>query len=324
MADLVQGWPWSRTALTGVAALALSCCLAATRSQVEYWQNNITLNEHALKATSGNYIAHSNLGYALMDESKYDEAVKQFQEVIRLKPLVAAPYNDLGTAYASQKKLDDAMAMFLKATQLNSELEEAHYNLGNAYIDKGKPAEGIAELKTALHLKPNDLKAQKTLADALIKTGQTAEAIPYCEALVANEPEDAHARFNLGWACQAAKRPEEALTHYKEAMRLAPDSPQCLNALAWMYATSAKAAIRNGTEAVRLAERAAQITQRQNTQLLDTLAAAYAEAGRFDEAVKTTEEIHALAISTHDTGMAETARQRLELYQAGKPYRDEQ
>ena len=52
MADLVQGWPWSRTALTGVAALALSCCLAATRSQVEYWQNNITLNEHALKATS--------------------------------------------------------------------------------------------------------------------------------------------------------------------------------------------------------------------------------------------------------------------------------
>jgi len=70
--------------------------------------------------------------------------------------------------------------------------------------------------------------------------------------------------------------------------------------------------------------RACQITKRQEPQLLDTLAAAYAEVGRFDEAIKTTQEFSALAVLAHDTNMMDIARQRLELYQAGKPYRDEQ
>jgi hypothetical protein len=96
-----------------------------------------------------------------------------------------------------------------------------------------------------------------------------------------------------------------------------------MNALAWIYATSPQAELRNGPEAVRLAEGACKITQRQMAAILDTLAAAYAEAGRFDDAVKTTEELHALAVAAHDTNTVDTARQRLELYQAGRPYRDE-
>jgi tetratricopeptide (TPR) repeat protein len=324
MADLAEAGPRSRAALTWVAALALAGCLAATCSQVKYWRDNMTLYEHALKVTSGNYIAHNNFGNTLMANGRLDEAVKQFQEVIRLKPTVALPYNSLGTAYALQEKLDEAMAAFLKAIALKPGLAQAHYNLGTAYLHKGQLPEAVTELKTALRLDPADLKAQKTLADALLKTGKAAEALHYCQAVLAADPEDAHAYFTLGWACQAANRPEQALANYKEAVRRAPDTPQCLNALAWMYATSPAAGIRNGAEAVRLANRACQITKRQNTEMLDTLAAAYAETGRFDDAIKITGEIRAQALSTHDTATADTARQRLKLYQAGKPYRDEQ
>jgi tetratricopeptide (TPR) repeat protein len=215
------------------------------------------------------------------------------------------------------------MAMFAEAIKRNPEMVGAHHNLGNAYMLKGKLAEAIVELKTALRLKPDHIEVEKKLAEVLMRTGKAAEAIPYCEAVAAAEPKDAHAHFVLGSAWLAGKQPEQAAASFKAALELAPDVPECMNALAWIYATSPQAQLRNGAEAVRLAERACQISKRQKTATLDTLAAAYAEAGRFDDAVKTTEEIRALAASAHDTNTVDTARQRLELYKARKPYRDE-
>jgi tetratricopeptide (TPR) repeat protein len=268
-------------------------------------------------------VARCNLGNEFLQRGNLDEAVKQFREAIRLESAVSFPYNGLGTAYARQAKLDDAIAMFLKATTLDPGLEAAHCNLGKAYLIKGKTAEAIAELKTALRLKPDKTEAQAMLADALIQTGKASEALPYCEAVVNAEPRNAHAHFVLGSAHLSAKRLAQAVVNFKEALRLAPDAPECLNALAWIQATSPQAEFRNGSEAVRLAEAACRITKRQQTGILDTLAAAYAEAGRFDEAIKTTEEIRALAAAAHDTNAVDEARQRLGLYQAGKPYRDE-
>jgi Flp pilus assembly protein TadD len=323
MADLAGAWPRGRAALASVAALALGCCLAATRSQVRYWRDSTALYEDALKVTSGNYMAHDNLGNVLMDDGKLDAAVKQFQEVIRLTPAIGKPYNDLGKAYALQGKMDDAMNMFSNAVALNPGLAQARWNLGNAYLLKGKTAEGLVEMKRAVWLSPEDIEAHRRFANALIKLGKAAEALPYCEVVVKAEPEDAHAHYILGSAYLANKRLQPAAANFKEALRLAPDTPECMNALAWIYATSPQPELRNGPEAVRLAGAACRITQRQKAAILDTLAAAYAEAGRFDEAVKTTEELRALAISGHDTNMADTAWQRLELYKAGKPYRDE-
>ena len=303
--------------------MALLLCGYLTWGQVRIWRNNFTLWTHCLAICPDNGVARFNLGSDFLQKGNLDEAVKQFQEAIRLDSTVAFSYNGLGNAYALQEKLDEAMAMFLKATQLNPGLAAAHYNLGNAYLLKGHTEEAIAELKTALRREPDHIKAKNRLADALLQTGKGAEALPYCEAVVKARPQDAHAHFNLGMACLAAKRPDQAAAGFNEAVRLAPDTPECLNALAWIYAASPQTKLRNGPEAVRLAERACQLTKRQQTTILDTLAAAYAETGRFAEAVKTTEEIRALALSAHDTNMVEVTRQRLELYRAGKAYRDE-
>ena len=104
---------------------------------------------------------------------------------------------------------------------------------------------------------------------------------------------------------------------------LDPNNPKYLNDLAWIYATCANSKLRNGPEAVRLAAQACHLTQRRNLAMLDTLAAAFAESGRFDDAVHTTEEIHARALAAHDTPAADTARLRLDLYLARKPFRDQ-
>ena len=321
--DMAEAWPRGRAALAWIAVLALLGCLATTRRQVNHWRDSTALYERALKVTSGNYIAHHNLGEILIDEGKLDEAVKQFQEVIRLTPAIGKPYNDLGKAYALQGKMDDATIMFSNAVRLNPGLAQARWNLGNAWMQKGKVAEGMAQMKAAVLLSPDDITAYGRFARMLIKLGRAAEALPYCEVVVREQPEDAHAHFVLATACLANKRLEQAVANFREALRLSPNTPECMNALAWIYATSPRPELLNGPEAVRLAEGACGITQRQKAEMLDTLAAAYAEAGRFAQAVKTTEELSNLAASAHDTNAVATARQRLELYKAGKPYRDE-
>ena len=267
---------------------------------------------------------HGDLGIALLQQGRVDDAITQFQTAVQLTPDNADAHYDLGSALRQTGKLDEAVKQLQEAMRLDPASVKTFDTLGDAYMSQGKLAEAMAEFKTALRLKPDDIDTQKKLADALIKTGEAAKAIPYCEAVVKAEPDDAHAYFTLGLAYLVTKQPEQALANYKEASRVAPNTPQCLNALAWIYATSPKAELRNGAEAVRLAAQACHITKRQNIEMLDTLAAAYAETSRFDEAIKTVEEIRTLSVSNHDTNTLNRAQRRLDLYKIGKPYRDEQ
>ena len=206
LADVARAWPRGRAVLKAFAVLALLCCLATTASQVTYWQNNTTLLEHARKVTSGNFIAHDNLGSELLHHGKLDEAEAHFREVIRLRPAVAKPYNNLGMVFAMRNNLDEATNLFATALALDPQLAEAHYNMGNAYLIKGRIDEAIVELKTALRLNPDDVNAQLRMADALIKSGKAVDAVPYGEAAVEAQPGNAYAHFNLGLAYLAAKR----------------------------------------------------------------------------------------------------------------------
>ena len=322
-AELSIGWPGRRVALAGAAAIILVALMLSARTQTGYWRDSETLWTHTLACTTNNDVANNNLGFALSDQGRLDEAIPYFQMALQCEPGNAQAHNNLGSALFRKGRVDEAITRYREALLVRPDYASAHDNLGVALLRSGKPDEAVAEWKRALHLNPGNTEAHRRLADRLIRMGRAAEALPYCEVVVQAQPEDAHARFALGEACLAAKRPEQAAASFEEALRLAANAPECLNALAWVYATSPQAELRNGAEAVRLAERACTITRRQKAALLDTLAAAYAEAGRFEEAVKTAEELRALALSAHDTSTADTARQRSELYKAGKPYRDE-
>ena len=117
-------------------------------------------------------------------------------------------------------------------------------------------------------------------------------------------------------------RTREAVAQYREALRLNPNLAGALNNLAWVLATSSDAELRDGAEAVRLAERACELTHYGEPLFLGTLAAAYAEAGRFPEAVTTAEKAEQLATSAGLTAVAAKNRQLLEFYRAAKPYHE--
>jgi Flp pilus assembly protein TadD len=118
--------------------------------------------------------------------------------------------------------------------------------------------------------------------------------------------------------CQTA----EAIRHYREALQSQPDFDGALNNLAWILATNPKDDLRNGPEAVRLAERACALSRNQSTFCVGTLAAAYAEAGRFADAVATAEKAIACAKLRNEPGLAARNQQLLELYRAGKPFHE--
>ena len=129
-------------------------------------------------------------------------------------------------------------------------------------------------------------------------------------------------RERIAAALGAQPQAAEAIAHYTEALRLEPDLAEALNNLAWIRAAHPRAEFRDGPEAVRLAERACKITESKEPILVGTLAAAYAEAGRFEEAVATARKARELALAAGQQGLAEKNQKLIELFSARRPYRE--
>jgi tetratricopeptide (TPR) repeat protein len=160
------------------------------------------------------------------------------------------------------------------------------------------------------------------LAGVLVTQGKTDQAVSeYAEVLRGN-PKDATTHYRLALALMQQHNTRKAIEHYRAALEARPNSSDALNNLAWTLATSPDPQLRDGRQAVELAERACRLTEQKRAFILGTLAAAYAEAGRFTEAVATAETAIALAEKAGDQEVAAMNRKLLGLYRLGQPYRD--
>ncbi len=148
------------------------------------------------------------------------------------------------------------------------------------------------------------------------------EAIFHYQKALEINPDYAKAHNHLGTALLQKGKVDEAIFHYQKALQIAPDYAEPRNNLAWVLATSPQASLRNGNQAVALAQRANQLAGDGNPLFLGTLAAAYAEAGRFPEAVATAQHALQLAVTQTNTALADGLRSRLKLYQAGLPFHE--
>jgi Flp pilus assembly protein TadD len=186
----------------------------------------------------------------------------------------------------------------------------------------GRSDEALAHFKEAVRLEPSNAAAHYGLANCLLKQGQPAAATDqYLNALKTN-PGFAEAHYQLSLALQAQQDFRGSRDHLREAVRLRPDWPEALNNLAWLLATHKDPGLRDGPEAVRLAERVVSLSHSNDAGHLDTLAAAYAEAGQFSNAVVTARTALALARQTGLTNDVREISTRLALYKAGRPCRE--
>jgi Flp pilus assembly protein TadD len=172
-----------------------------------------------------------------------------------------------------------------------------------------------------VRLDPNDAELRYNFGNALLSGGHFHEAAAQYRDVVRLKPEHSGAQNNLGVALAAQGDVGGAIRHFRESLRLQPDRLSALNNLAWILATHANAAFRDGANAVRLAERACGLTANNDAGSLDTLAAAYAETGRFTEAVKTAERAKVVAGAAGNSQLEGEIMTRLQLYRQNQPYR---
>ncbi len=167
----------------------------------------------------------------------------------------------------------------------------------------------------------NDV-AHFNLADELMRQQRYGEAIEQYEETVRIRPRYPRAQYNLAFALWRQGQMKEAILHYYEALKNDPDDRLALNNLAWLLATCPQAALRDGAEAVKLAQRAVRLCNGREVLNIGTLAAAYAEAGRFPEAVQAAHQAIDQAKRQNNRALAEDTQARLRLYMAKTPYHE--
>jgi tetratricopeptide (TPR) repeat protein len=196
---------------------------------------------------------------------------------------------------------------------------DIYWRLGFALAGEGKAREAIQQYQASLRIRPTP-NCSLLLAELLEQSGDRRGALTNCVAALSLGPTPVD-RAKAGEVLAALGRRAEAIDEYRQALALIPDLVPALNNLAWILATDPDARNRNGAEAVQLAKRACVLTDNQTPVLIGTLAVAYAEVGRFKEAVATAQRARDLARAAGQTMVAERNQQLLELYQSGRPYR---
>ncbi len=198
----------------------------------------------------------------------------------------------------------------------------AQAGLAAALSEAGNLAEAEQHCREALRLRPDFSEAQVSYATILARQGRFAEAHTRLDEVLRTNPRDASARFALAQTFNLSGDTAQAIEQYRLGLKAKPDHADALNNLAWIRAAHADPAFRNGDEAVQLAQRACELTRHQRPIMIGTLAAAYAEAGRFDEAVAAAQKAHDLALAAGEKELAEKNQHLLELYRTRQAYHE--
>jgi tetratricopeptide (TPR) repeat protein len=266
--------------------------------------------------------AHNNLGLALARGGDLDQAIAHYRKALDINPQYAAIHNNLGAALARLGKLDDAIAHFQKYLEIDPGSVEVHRNLVRVLAQAGRSAEAVGCFENLLRIHPNSAALHNTLGLALVWQNRTGEAIARFNRALEIDPNLIEAHENLGDALLTFQGDAAgALAHWRVVLGAAPNHVPVLNRAALVLATDPDDSIRNGREAVRLAEQAVQLSGARDPAILDTLAAAYAEAGRFAEAVDTARRALSLAVAQGRQPLVAGLTRRISLYEANTPYR---
>jgi tetratricopeptide (TPR) repeat protein len=230
--ELTQSWRYQGMVLSVAGCLAVVLCLGLTRQQLGFWRDSETLFRHALAVTGDNYLMDNNLGVTLEKKGQTDEAIRQYQITIRLKPGYADAYFNLGAALGRKGQMDEAISQFQKAIRLKPDDAEAYNSLGIALGMKGQMDEATSQFQKAIRLKPDYADAHYNLGIALGMKGQMDEAISQFQEAIRLRPDDAEVYNNLGNAFSQKGQTDEAITQFQEAIRLKPDYAEARTNLA--------------------------------------------------------------------------------------------
>ena len=258
-------------------------------------------------------------GMAWHVKSEYDKAISDYRAAIRLDPKYAAAYSSRGAAWNAKREHCKAIADYNEAIRLDPEYTVAYYSRGNAMLRRGEYDKAIADYSEAIRLDPECVVAYYNRGLAWQHKGEYDKAIADYSETIRLDPDDAVAYNNRGAAWDGKGKYDKAVSDYSAAIRLDPKNTAAHCNLAWLLATCPAEARRDGKKAIEHATKGTELTKWKDSRYIGTLAAAYAEAGDYDEAVRWQKA----AMSMCPENLKDVYRSRLNLYNSGEPYRVE-
>ncbi len=265
---------------------------------------------------------HMALATALRATGQTTRVIEHIEQAIQDQPDEALLHHELGRIHADGGNQEEAGISFTRVVELLPESAIAHRHLGTNFLLRGHFDEAVDHLRKASELNPEFPIALHHLANALQATGELAEAVGTYDKLLELAP-----RYAPGYipAAMLRVRTEDgagAIELLRRGQEQLPNRVDLANTLAWLLATSTKSDLRNGPEALELAEHAAELSHAADANVLDTLAAAYAEVGRFEDAVAAADRAIEVARHADDAQLADLILARRVRYESGQPYRE--
>jgi len=262
------------------------------------------------------------LGAKALTDLNIEKALDFFTRSKDLNPKNPKAHLALGRLFFIVSQREKASEYFQKAIELDPKSDEAFFQLGVILKSEGKLKESEQMLLKALDFLPDNPNIYNNLGVTLLEQQEFEHAVKYLKQALEIYPEHINARYNLAMSLWGLGKVPEAIEQYKQILETKPNWATAANSLAWILATDRNEDIRNGKEAIRWAMVACKGEGRKNPEYLDTLAGAYAEAGRFEQAVQTAEKSIELARSSEDENLAQEVEQRLGLYRSKKAFHE--
>ncbi|MHC4121542.1 MAG: tetratricopeptide repeat protein, partial [Planctomycetota bacterium] len=304
--------PTDAEAFFQVAANAVE--LGRIDEAIAYYRQALSIEPDYARAHCGLAVALQSQGNTQTDPTRSDEAADHYSRALQVKPDYPEAHAGLGQTLAAQNRLDEAIGHYRHALRIEPDLVHAHCGLGIALHLQGKLDEATSHYRHALRINPEHTEAHSSLACALAEQGKLDEAIGHYRRALKIRPGYAQVHHRLGRTLVMAGQFDRALEHLHEAARLQPDWADPLNGIAQVLLMHPDAEIRDANQAVGSAERAAGLTGHRDASVLETLAAAYAAAGRSDRAITTMQEAIELASAGEDRELADYLRRQLDTY----------
>lgn len=303
-------------------ALALGGCWFLSWKQISHWRNSVTLFAHAVQVTPENPLAHYNYAVSSGYAGNEKDMVAHYEATLRLDPDYFSANVNLGHYHYLAGHLSQATNYLAHAVQLIPTNAVANYWCGRAFEDSGVLTAAQERLAAAVSEQQDSAEYRIAYARVLQADGDYDTAIAQLEAAIPLGENTSLIHGRLAALLTLRGRGVEAVAHHRAVLAEQPDAVETLNNLAWILATHPDSAVRDGAEAVRLAEHACELTEQRQPQLLGTLAAAYAEAGNFEAAKQIAQKAIALAEANQELRLVERNRDLLRLYEKSLPYHE--
>ena len=268
-------------------------------------------------------VAVMNRGNAYGAKGESERALRDYNEAITLNPKNAGAYVDRALILSQRGEFEDADKDYREGLRLNPNQWQAYFNRATDDRDQGRLEEAIEDLNNVTKLNPQFAAAYASRGAIRMQKGEIDQAIKDYNRAIKLDPHSVNAYTGRAGAYARKKEYAKAISDLEKLARLNPKKPDvALNSLAWFRATCPEARVRDGSKAIAAATKACELTDWKEWGYIDTLAAAYAEAGKFEKAIKYQKQALKM-VSNDQGGVVQEAKDRLALYQQHHPYREE-